>query len=196
MDLYARVRRAVHVEGRSQREVAREFGLARKTARKMLAVRRRPSISGRSRCGGGSWVTGRLTSTPFWKRKRRPRRQRHTAKRILERLREEHSYTGGYTIVKDYVRKSKIGAREMFDLRVQQSSPLPTTRPTLRTRTACLRFAADRSRQNHSAAASATQLPVQSSLVASPTFLRLPLRKLPERGITGVVSEIRRRCRQ
>ena len=37
MELYARVRRAVHVEGRSQREVAREFGLARKTVRKMLA---------------------------------------------------------------------------------------------------------------------------------------------------------------
>ena len=36
MELYARVRRAVHVEGRSQREVAREFGLARKTVRKML----------------------------------------------------------------------------------------------------------------------------------------------------------------
>jgi transposase len=36
VELYARVRRAVHVEGRSQREVAREFGLARKTVRKML----------------------------------------------------------------------------------------------------------------------------------------------------------------
>src|SRR5271170_3102059 len=37
VELYARVRRAVHVEGRSQREVARDFGLARKTVRKMLA---------------------------------------------------------------------------------------------------------------------------------------------------------------
>src|SRR5208337_3416615 len=46
--------------------------------------------------------------------KSRPRRQRHTAKRIFERLREEHGYTGGYTIVKDYVRQSKLGSREMF----------------------------------------------------------------------------------
>jgi len=46
--------------------------------------------------------------------KSRPRRQRHSAKRIWERLREEHGYAGGYTIVKDYVRESKIGAREMF----------------------------------------------------------------------------------
>jgi len=33
--LYARVRRAVLVEGLSQRAVAREFGLARKTVRKL-----------------------------------------------------------------------------------------------------------------------------------------------------------------
>ena len=32
VELYARVRRAVHVDERSQREVAREFGLARKYA--------------------------------------------------------------------------------------------------------------------------------------------------------------------
>jgi len=41
VELYARVRRAVHVDGRSQREVAREFGLARKTVRKMLEYRKR-----------------------------------------------------------------------------------------------------------------------------------------------------------
>jgi transposase len=46
--------------------------------------------------------------------KQRPRKQRHTAKRIFERLRAEHDYTGGYTIVKDYVRSSKIGGQEMF----------------------------------------------------------------------------------
>jgi transposase len=32
----------------------------------------------------------------------------------LERLREEHGYTGGYTIVKDYVRQAKASTREMF----------------------------------------------------------------------------------
>ena len=34
----------------------------------------------------------------------RGKKQRHTAKGICERLRDEHSYTGDYTIVKDYVR--------------------------------------------------------------------------------------------
>ena len=36
MELYARVRRAVLVEGTSRRAAAREFGLARKTVGKML----------------------------------------------------------------------------------------------------------------------------------------------------------------
>jgi transposase len=42
------------------------------------------------------------------------KKQRHTAKRIFERLRDEHRYTGGYTIVKDYVRLRKLSQREMF----------------------------------------------------------------------------------
>src|SRR5476651_2434591 len=36
VEIYGRVRRAVLVEGRSQRSVAREFGLARVTVRKMV----------------------------------------------------------------------------------------------------------------------------------------------------------------
>lgn len=39
---------------------------------------------------------------PFW------------AKRIFDRLREEHGYTGGYTIVKDYVRLQRVRKQEMF----------------------------------------------------------------------------------
>jgi transposase len=46
--------------------------------------------------------------------KQRPAKQRHTAKRIFERLKEEHSFTGGYTIVKDYVRSAELHNREMF----------------------------------------------------------------------------------
>jgi transposase len=36
VELYGRVRRAVRAEGRSQRAVAKEFGLSRETVRKML----------------------------------------------------------------------------------------------------------------------------------------------------------------
>ena len=44
----------------------------------------------------------------------RPRKQRHTAKRVFDRLRDEHGFTGGYTIVKDYVRDQQRRRREMF----------------------------------------------------------------------------------
>ena len=43
-----------------------------------------------------------------------PRKQRHTAYRIFERLRDEHGFTGGYTIVKDYVRSRRQSTREAF----------------------------------------------------------------------------------
>jgi transposase len=46
--------------------------------------------------------------------KSRPKKQQHTAKRIFERLRDEHSFTGGITIVKDYVAGWHQRAQEMF----------------------------------------------------------------------------------
>ena len=44
----------------------------------------------------------------------RPKKQRHTAKRIYDRLCAEKGFTGGYTTVKDYVRSHRQKAREMF----------------------------------------------------------------------------------
>lgn len=44
----------------------------------------------------------------------RNRKQRHTAKRIFERLRDEHGFSGGYTTVKNYVREHSRRSREMF----------------------------------------------------------------------------------
>ena len=43
-----------------------------------------------------------------------PRKQRHTAKRIFERLRDEYGFEGQYTIVKDYVREHRRRSQEMF----------------------------------------------------------------------------------
>ena len=115
MELYAIVRRAVLMDGMSGRTAAREFGLARKTVSKMLeysappGYRRRQPVR-RPKLGPWQGVIDAILEED----KQRPRKQRHTAKRIFERLRAEHSYMGGYTIVKDYVRSSKIGGQEMF----------------------------------------------------------------------------------
>jgi transposase len=43
-----------------------------------------------------------------------PTKQKHTARRLFERLRDEHGYTGGETVVKDAVREWRISRREVF----------------------------------------------------------------------------------
>jgi len=115
VDVYARVRRAVLAEGKSRRAVAREFGLARKTVRKMLEYSLPPGYRRQKpirRPKLGPWLG--VIDAILEEDKQRPKKQRHTAKRIFERLRAEHSYTGGYTIVKDYVRQAKLSSQEMF----------------------------------------------------------------------------------
>ena len=45
---------------------------------------------------------------------RHPKKQRHTAKRIFERLRDEYGFDGEYTTVKGYVREHRRPTCEMF----------------------------------------------------------------------------------
>ncbi len=115
VEIYGRVRRAVRVEGRSQRAVAREFGLSRETVRKMLQYAVPPGYQRQQpirRPKLGPWLG--VIDAILEDDKQRPAKQRHTAKRIFERLKEEHGFTGGYTIVKDYVRSAELHSREMF----------------------------------------------------------------------------------
>lgn len=114
MELYLKVRLA-RSEGMSQRELARHFNISRDSVRKMLAFSsppgyrrtkaiRRPKLDGFTEIIDG-WLEGD---------KNVPRKQRHTAKQIHERLKAEHGFTGGYTIIKDYVRQRERRSREMF----------------------------------------------------------------------------------
>jgi transposase len=115
VEIYGRVRRAVLVEGRSQRSVAREFGLARVTVHKMLGYSIPPGYRRKEpakRPKLGPWVG--VIETILEEDQTKPVKQRHTAKRILDRLRAEHAFPGGYTIVKDYVRAARLRRREMF----------------------------------------------------------------------------------
>ena len=45
-----------------------------------------------------------------------PKKQRHTAKRIHGRLRDEYGFDGGYTTAKDYVRERRLRTREVLVL--------------------------------------------------------------------------------
>src|ERR1039457_769702 len=115
VEIYGRVRRAVLVEGRSRRSVAREFGVSRKTIQKMLTYSVPPGYQRRlpiRRPKLGPWLG--VIDAILKEDKTRPVKQRHTAKRIFERLKAEHKFSGGYTIVKDYVRGEELRGREMF----------------------------------------------------------------------------------
>jgi transposase len=48
--------------------------------------------------------------------KGQPKKQRHTSKRIFKRLRDEHGFGGGITIVTDYVREQRRRGKEVFVL--------------------------------------------------------------------------------
>ncbi len=110
VDLYGRFRRAVLVDGVSQRTAPRELGISRKSVQKMVAFSvppgyRREQPVKRPKLGPWVGVIGAILEDD----KQRPAEQRHTAKRVWDRLREEHQFTGGYTIVKDYMRFGGVG---------------------------------------------------------------------------------------
>ncbi len=104
VDLYRRVRRAHFVEGMSIREVARVFDLHRSTVNKMLEYSAPPGYQRqqpphRPKLDPYTAVIDQILQSD----QDRPKKQRHTAKRIFQRLKEEHGFGGKYTIVKDYV---------------------------------------------------------------------------------------------
>jgi transposase len=115
METYAAVRRFVFVEGKSRREAARVFGLSRDTIAKMCRYSAPPGYvrskqPERPKLGPLVPVIDAILEAD----KTAPPKQRHTAKRIFERLRMEHGYAGGYTVVKDYVRIARTRSREVF----------------------------------------------------------------------------------
>jgi transposase len=115
VELYRKVRRAYFRQGMSKRAIARHFCISRDSVDKMIvysvppgyrrtAPVKRPKLDGFTEIID-AWLREDLD---------RPRKQRHTAKRVLDRLRDEHGFTGGYTIVKAYLREHQRRSREMF----------------------------------------------------------------------------------
>src|ERR1700751_5323383 len=115
VELYAQVRYAVQIEGISRREAARRFGVDPRTVAKMLAFSvppgyRRSRPPARPKLDPFTGIIDGIVAAD----EGRPRKQRHTSKRIFERLRDEHGYSGGITIVKDYVLARRLRHREVF----------------------------------------------------------------------------------
>jgi transposase len=115
VEVYASVRQFVFVEGHSKRDAARVFGLARETVDKICRFSvppgyRRTKPPAKRKLGPFLGVIDEILSADALA----PPKQRHTSQRIFERLRDEHGFTGGYTVVKDYVRQMRVQARETF----------------------------------------------------------------------------------
>jgi len=115
VEIYAAVRRFVFVEGRSRREAARVFGISRTTIDKMCAYAsppgyRRKAPPTRPKLDPFIPIIDAIMQSDA----QAPRKQRHTARRIFERLRDEHGFSGGITIVTDYVRAARQRTAEKF----------------------------------------------------------------------------------
>lgn len=115
VEIYLRVRRAHFHDGLSGREIARQFGISRDSVRKMLLFSEPPGYR-RSAPVRRPKLDAFTAQIDQWllEDKGCHRKQRHTAKRVFDRLRDECGFTGGYTIVKDYIREQKQGGQEMF----------------------------------------------------------------------------------
>jgi transposase len=115
MEFWKEVRRQVLTNELSQRAACKKYGLGWHTLKKILAHAEPP---------------GYRVSQPRLKRKlepflpiiqqiladdrQAPKKQRHTAQRIFERLRAEHGYQGGQTVVKVAVRAWRQSHQEVF----------------------------------------------------------------------------------
>jgi transposase len=105
---WTKIRRRLMTGSISQRQIGRQAGISRTTLRKMLQYavppgRRRKAPIKRPKLGPWLGTIDEILEDD----KNQSTKQRHTAKRIFDRLREKHGYTGGYTTVKEYVRKAK-----------------------------------------------------------------------------------------
>ena len=105
VELFAAIRRDARVEEVSIRELARRHGVHRRTVRQALAAaepraRKAPTRSAPRLDPFKDVIDGMLRADLD-----APRKQRHTATRILARLVDEHGATGlSYSTVRDYVR--------------------------------------------------------------------------------------------
>jgi transposase len=115
LEIYHRVRRAVYRDGMSEREAAGLFGLDRGTISKMMEFSEPPGYRlavqrPRSRMEAHAEFVDQILLSD----REVPKKQRHTVRRIFERLRDERGFEGGYTTVRDYIRPRRQHLKEAF----------------------------------------------------------------------------------
>jgi transposase len=113
MEKWCDIRQRVLRDGVSIRQIQRETGLHFETIKKVLTHSSPPQfrLPERPKPKIGPYL-GRISDILDSDREL-PRKQRHTAKRIFERLQQE-GYSGGYTQVKEAVRELRWSRGEVF----------------------------------------------------------------------------------
>jgi transposase len=115
VDLYGLVRRMVMRDGVSHREAARRFGIDRGTVAKMVkhpvppGYQRTMPVHRPKLSDHVDFIEQVLDADET-----APAKQRHTAQRIFERLRDERGFGGSYSTVRDYVRSRRQVRKEVF----------------------------------------------------------------------------------
>jgi transposase len=115
MEMWTEVRRRVLTGELSKRAACREYGLNWRTLEKMLSHAEPPGYRRKAKREQPvlgphlAWIHEVLEQD-----KQAPKKQRHTAQRIFDRLKAERGYSGGVTIVKEAVREWKDATKEVF----------------------------------------------------------------------------------
>src|SRR5215207_1474311 len=115
MEQWAEIRRRVLTGELSKREACREYGLHWQTLKKVLAADEpppfRPKVPrAKPRLGPFLPVIHQILEAD----RQAPKKQRHTAERIFQRLRDEHGYAGCASIVRSAVAEWKRTQAEVF----------------------------------------------------------------------------------
>lgn len=130
---WTRIRRRVLTGGVPLRQIERETGIARTTVRKMIQFSappgyRREKPLQRPKLGPWLGVIDQIVEEDG----SQPTKQRHSAKEIWEWLKEERGFTGGFTIVKDYVREVRRRAATRSTNYRSHLSSLITSHPSFK----------------------------------------------------------------
>jgi len=114
VDDYAKIRLARR-DGMSIREIARAFGHSRRKVREVLAnAQPKPYTRSKPPAAPVLGSFHAVIDAVLAEDEAAPPKQRHTAMQLFRRLRDEHTYQGGYDAVRRYVSKHRRSHKETF----------------------------------------------------------------------------------
>lgn len=129
MELFEKIRKSHEREGLSIRELAKRYGTHRRTVRQALASALPPERKAPPPRSSPALEPWKATIDRWIEEdKQAPRKQRHTARRIYQRLREDYDADVGESTVRRYVaqRKQSVGV-PLREVTVPQHHPLGAT---------------------------------------------------------------------